>query len=123
MAMEVTVQSVMFYFYLLIGISIQLTVLFAYPLYRLAKDRSSIAGWWFLAINIFWSAYIYYDIWLVFNQPDEWSVNTPGFVLGGYALFGPLIIWFAHAPIYLIAVFGAWAFNKQRQHRPAGWTR
>src|SRR5690606_14547431 len=116
MPMEVTVQDVIFYFYLMIGIWIQLAALFAYPLYRLANDKGSIACWWFLIINAVWSTYVYYDICVVFNQPDEWSVNTPGFVLGGYALFGPLIIWFVHAPIYLIAVFGAWAFNKQRQH-------
>lgn len=112
MAMEATVQDIAFYFYLLIGISIQLAILFAYPAYLLIKNRTSIAGWWFLIVNFIWATYIYYDIWLVFNHPDEWSLNTPGFVLAGYALFGPFIVWFFHAPIYLLAAFGVWAFKK-----------
>ncbi|MGY0627564.1 MAG: hypothetical protein ACW7DS_17785 [Paraglaciecola chathamensis] len=121
--MEISAQDIMFYFYILIGILIQFALLFAYPVYRIVKDRTCIIGWWFLITNMVWSLYVYYDIWLVFNHPDEWSLNTPGFVLGGYALFGPLIIWFVHSPIYILSVFGLWALNKARQNRPAGWTR
>lgn len=112
-------QDVMFYFYLVIGIAIQATILFAYPIYLLAKNKQSIAGWWFVILNAIWSLYIYYDIWLVFNRPDEWSVNTPGFVLGGYALFGPLLIWFVHAPIYILCIVGTWAFNKSSKRDAA----
>ena len=112
-------QDIMFYFYFLIGIFVQLALLFAYPVYRLVKNSRSIAGWWFLIVNAVWSAYVYYDIWFVYTQPDEWSINTPGFVLAGYVLAGPLIIWFAHAPIYLLSVFGVWAFNKLRQQDAA----
>ena len=40
MPMEIAVQDVMFYFYLLIAISIQLAVLFVYPFIVPAKDRA-----------------------------------------------------------------------------------
>lgn len=112
MHMEFDVQNVMIYFYLILGVGLQLCSLFVYPLYRLAKNRQSFIGWWFLSINAAWSVFVYYDIWQVFYRPDEWSLDSPGFVLAGYAIFGPVLIWLFHAPIYILGTCGVWAFNK-----------
>lgn len=118
--MEISPSDIMFAFYMLLGISIQIAALLFYPIYRITQVRGSVLGWYLLFTNSIWAIFVYYDIWRVFNSPDEWSLNSPGFVLAGYALMGPVSVWFVHVAIGLVVAPCMWAFNKYRLCAPGG---